>query len=88
MFRHTFSGKNGDVYIKELGKIHEQDQISLLSKWLWEAENKIEALGGFLNCDRAGRTSDGVCLGYAKSKYNDEPCGICKECPQNQFYEE
>lgn len=38
-------------------------------------------------CDQAEKHADGSCLGYARAKYDDEPCERCKVCDKNEFYE-
>jgi hypothetical protein len=41
-----------------------------------------------VSCDDAQKYADGTCLGYQRGENDDEPCEQCKNCPQNEFYEE
>jgi hypothetical protein len=47
----------------------------------------VLGLRDIFNCEEAGQTADGECVGYQRSEYDDEPCERCMECPRNQFYE-
>lgn len=38
-------------------------------------------------CAEAVENHDGTCNGYQRSRYDDEPCDMCRDCPKNEFYE-
>ena len=38
--------------------------------------------------DYPPRIVEGRCEGYQKSRIDDEPCEICKECKLNMMYED
>ena len=40
------------------------------------------------DCQHAGKTADGKCVGYQKSELDDEPCDMCMDCQESQFYED
>ncbi len=39
------------------------------------------------DCRRAEKHTDGTCLGYGKSEFNDEPIEVCKKCTKQASHE-
>lgn len=52
-----------------------------------ERADKLD-ISEYTRCQEAEKTSDGKCLGYQKSRWDDEPAEKCKECKDNIYYEE
>jgi hypothetical protein len=85
----------GNEYISLELSIPDLDDSNLGCYLFQSAANWIEAAmrekyeRDFVRtCANAERTTDGKCVGYQVSEFDDEPSERCKKCKINQFYEE
>jgi len=64
-------------------------KCGLKQEWFDDEQEAIDAWNKrpLVDCQRAGRTQNGKCIGYQRSLHDDEPCEICSNCERNQFYD-